>query len=146
MRVLGGEEDRLQYWQRRLADSVTANLSVARVNVWQESVGTSLNALESVISIYLAIGLVLSADFSLGMVFAYMAYKTQFLRRTSSLLDQIIAFRMLRLHVDRLADIMLTDEDKAFDREAISARTLSGRVELRGVAFRYAPTGPGSTS
>ncbi len=142
LRVLGGEDDRLQYWQRRLADSVTANLAVARVNVWQESVGTSLNALESVISIYLAIGLVLSADFSLGMVFAYMAYKTQFLRRTSSLLDQTIAFRMLRLHVDRLADIMLTDEDKAFDREAISARTLSGRIELRGVAFRYAPTDP----
>ena len=93
-------------------------------------------------SIWLAIGFVIDGGFSVGMVFAYMAYKTQFLTRAVSLIDQGIAFRMLGLHLERLSDIALADQDVSFAAVAVPRKELKGRIELRGIRFRYSPSDP----
>jgi ATP-binding cassette subfamily B protein RaxB len=74
------------------------------------------------------------------MVFAYLAYKSQFTQRGSSLIDQAIAFRMLGLHLERLSDIALADQDVSFSQAPVARTDLKGRVELRDVRFRYSPT------
>jgi ATP-binding cassette, subfamily B, bacterial CvaB/MchF/RaxB len=84
----------------------------------------------------------MDGGFSVGMVFAYIAYKTQFLQRAASLIDQMIAFRMLGLHLERLSDIALADSDKSFGSEMLTGMPLQGRLELRDVSFRYSPNDP----
>ena len=142
LRVLNGEENRLGYWERRINDSFESSLKLARINVWQDTVSTCITSIEVIISTYVAIGLVVSGGLSLGMVFAYMAYKTQFLRRSASLVDQIVSFRMLRLHLDRLSDIVLSDDDRAFDNNIGAPRILLGRIELINISYRYSPEDP----
>jgi ATP-binding cassette subfamily B protein RaxB len=76
------------------------------------------------------------------MVFAFLAYKAQFIEKAGALIDQGIAFRMLGLHLERLSDIVLAEEDKSFV-ESIDAETeLKGRIELRDAYFRYSPSDP----
>lgn len=84
----------------------------------------------------------MSGGFSVGMVFAYLAYKAQFLGRAASLIDQAIAFRMLGLHLERLSDIALAEQDTAFTQAPMKKQELEGRIELRDVCFRYSPTDP----
>jgi ATP-binding cassette subfamily B protein RaxB len=76
------------------------------------------------------------------MVFAYLAYKTQFIQKASSLVDQMFLYRLLSLHLERLADIALTDQDVSFEHQAPVFRELQGRIELRDVSFSYAPNEP----
>jgi ATP-binding cassette subfamily B protein RaxB len=77
------------------------------------------------------------------MIFAFIAYKTQFLQRSASLVDQLISFRMLRLHLERLADIALAPQDPGFaDLPAGAGGSVTGRIELRGISFRYSPSDP----
>lgn len=142
LRLFSREMTRHAFWQSRLTESTNANVSLARIGIWQTTANTFIIGLENIVSVWLAVRLVIDGGFSVGMVFAYMAYKTQFLQRAASLIDQGIMFRMLALHLERLSDIALADTDRSFSGEDIPQRSLSGRIELREVNFRYAPTEP----
>jgi len=143
LRLFNRETARHALWQTRLTDSVNAGVSLARIGVWQSVANTMIFGIETIVSIWLAVGFVIDGGFSVGMVFAYIAYKTQFLQKAASLIDQTIAFRMLGLHLERLSDIALADQDLSFAHEAPTAGApLGGRIELRGISFRYSPTDP----
>lgn len=139
LRLFNREAQRHALWQTRLTDAMNASVGLARVNAWQQAAHTLTLGLETIISVWLAIRFVIDGGFSVGMVFAYMAYKSQFLEKGALLVDQMIAFRMLGLHLERLSDIALADQDASFTREQAPRQELTGRIELRGVKFRYSP-------
>lgn len=142
LRLYNREMLRHSQWQGRLTDAMNAGAAQARLTAWQSTGGTLLTGLENVVSIWLAVRLVIDGGFSVGMVFAYLAYKTQFLQKATSLVDQVAAFRLLSLHLERLADIALTDEDVGFRRTGEGAAVLRGDLELRDVAFSYGADEP----
>ncbi|MEO8722018.1 MAG: peptidase domain-containing ABC transporter [Sphingobium sp.] len=142
LRLFGREAERHVLWQNRLADATNAGLGAARISIWQSTANTLLFGLENILTIWLAIRLVLAGGFSVGMVIAYLAYKQQFLSRAATLMDQGIAFRMLGLHLERLGDIALEDEDRGFGDGVDHQIPFSGHIELKGLVYRYSPTDP----
>lgn len=142
LRLFNRESARHAQWQSRLTDSYNAGVGLARVGIVQQSANTLIFGLETVITIWLAIGYVIAGGFSVGMVFAYIAYKTQFLQRAASLIDQGIAFKMLGLHLERLSDIAMADQDTSFTQIAPLKAEYKGGLELRNVRFRYSPSDP----
>lgn len=142
LRLFNRESTRHAFWQSRLTDSMNASVSLARLGAWQSAGNTLVFGIENVVSVWLAIRFVIDGGFSVGMVFAYMAYKTQFLQKAASLIDQGIAFRMLGLHLERLSDIAMAEQDASFAQAHVPGPELKGRIELRNVSFRYSPTDP----
>jgi ATP-binding cassette subfamily B protein RaxB len=80
--------------------------------------------------------LAMSNVFSVGMLIAYLAYKDQFAGRISALIDKLIEFRMLRLHGERLADIVLTPPETDAG-SAIEQAPRGFGISARGLSFRY---------
>ena len=119
-----------------------ADVSLARIVIWQSSANAVIFGLENVLTAWLAIGFVMDGGFSVGMVFAFVAYKTQLLIRAVSLIDQGIAFKMLGLHLERLSDIALADQDKCFAQAEPPRAEFKGKIELRDIRFRYGPHEP----
>jgi ATP-binding cassette subfamily B protein RaxB len=76
------------------------------------------------------------------MLYAFMAYKEQFLSKATNLIETGIQYRMLDLHLDRLSDIALAEREQDRHGEGLVAREVRGAVELKGVSFRYADTEP----
>lgn len=142
LRLFNREMTRHAQWQTRLTDSMNAGFSLARIGIWQSTANTLIFGLEMVIAVWLAVRFVIDGGFSVGMVFAYLAYRTQFVERAVALIDQCVAFRMLGLHLDRLSDIALADQDQSFIEDARAESMLVGRIELRDVSFRYSPADP----
>lgn len=143
LRLFGRETMRHALWQSKLTDAVNADARLARVGIWQSSGNTLIFGLENIITVWLAIGMVMDgAGFSIGMVFAYMAYKNQFTQKAAALVDQAIAFRMLGLHLERLSDIAMTEEDRSFGSGGDTETDLKGRLELRKTFYRYSPSDP----
>jgi ATP-binding cassette subfamily B protein RaxB len=142
VRLFNHETMRHAMWQSRFTDSMNAGVRLARVGIWQTAASGLIFGLEAIAAVWLAVGFVIDGGFSIGMVFAYMAYKTLFLTRVASLIDQSVAFRMLGLHLERISDIALADEDPSFGPGAEGHTPFQGRLALRGVAFRYSPSDP----
>jgi ATP-binding cassette subfamily B protein RaxB len=80
----------------------------------------------------------MDGSLSLGMLFAFMAYKQQFIDRAVRLVEKAIEARMLDVHLERLADIVLAEAEPPRPPARPAAR-LRGAVELRHVGFSYAP-------
>lgn len=143
LRLFGRETLRHALWQTRLIDSVNANVRLSRITIWQSTANLLIFGIENVVTIWLAVGFVIEgAGFSVGMVFAYIAYKNQFIGKSAALIDQAIQFKMLGLHLERLSDIALSEEDRSFVVSPETTTDLVGKIELRDIHYRYSPSDP----
>jgi ATP-binding cassette subfamily B protein RaxB len=79
----------------------------------------------------------LDGHMTVGMLFAFISYKAQFADKAVRLLEKAIELRMLRLHLDRLADIAMSEQEAGLDRPPGYERTLRGEIEVRDLSFRY---------
>ena len=98
--------------------------------------------LERVAVIWVGALLVLDQRFSVGMLFAFLAYKEQFAQRVSALIDKVVELKMLRLQGERLADIVLADARAGSRRAGAPRRRPTPTLELRDVGFRYSDAEP----
>ena len=76
------------------------------------------------------------------MIFAFMSYKQHFTEKAVQLVEKALDFRILGLHLERLADIALSPLERGHDQRLAYTRQIEGRIELRNVSFRYAETEP----
>ena len=137
LRLAGRETIRHAVWQHRLSEALGAKFAHERIKVWQAAVSTLLWSVEIVAVTWLAVSLAIEGGFTIGMIFAFLAYRMQFAAATKSLIDKATELRMLGLHLDRLSDIALNDEDRGFDEPMAQPVPLKGDIELRGVSFAY---------
>jgi ATP-binding cassette, subfamily B, bacterial CvaB/MchF/RaxB len=137
LRLAGRETTRHAVWQNRLSEALGATYANERIHVWQTTLGVLLGALEIVIVTWLAVLMAIEGGFTVGMIFAFLAYRFQFATATRSLVDKATEFRMLSLHLERLSDIALTEEDRGFAEPGAQPRPFRGEIELRGVTYAY---------
>src|SRR5262249_35004114 len=97
---------------------------------------------ENIIIIYLAARLALDNALTVGMIFAFMSYKAQFVERAVMLVEKVLDYRILGLHLERLADIALTSLERGYNQPLAYSRPIEGAIELRDVCFRYADADP----
>ena len=93
--------------------------------------------LENVVTIYLGARLALDGALTIGMLFAFMSYKQQFLDKAARLVEKLIELRMLDLYLDRLSDIALAEREPGLDQLPQLTRALEGAVEIRDLSYRY---------
>jgi ATP-binding cassette subfamily B protein RaxB len=79
---------------------------------------------------------------TVGMIFAFMSYRQNFTEKAVQLIEKAIDFRVLGLHLERLADIALTPMEAGHDQPIAYFQELQGRIELRNVYFRYSENDP----
>ncbi|MBT2189014.1 peptidase domain-containing ABC transporter [Sphingobium nicotianae] len=141
LRLAGREAMRHAYWQNRLTEALGARYLHERTKAWHETAKTLIPAVELVIVIYLAMRASMAGALSLGTLFAYLAYRQQFVQAGQSLLDEAVELRLLDLHLEQLADIAHTEEDLGFS-EPLMQPSFEGRIALRNVHFSYGPQEP----
>lgn len=140
LKLFGQETQRLNIWQNSHAESVNKGYRLAK---WGISAGVAnqlLFGIEGILIIYLAAHAVIAGDMTVGMLFAFMAYKSQFTSRMSALIGLVVQFKMTKLHLERLADIALTEKED--DGSATLGRTICGQLNLNNIRFRYADNEP----
>ncbi len=136
IKLFGREVQRQGLWQNRYADALNANIKVSNLTIGYGAINQFLFGLENVLVIFVAATLVLNGEFSVGMLFAFIAYKVQFTGRMSNLIEKLLQFKMLALHFDRLADIIKTKKEA----DLIGSATMKPgdeTLELNDITFRY---------
>jgi ATP-binding cassette subfamily B protein RaxB len=142
IKMFGCESQREAVWANRRVDTVNAETAVARLQAGFKAANDVLSGLENIVVVCLGGLAALDGRLTVGMLFAFVAYKTQFTEKAGRLLDKAIELRMLRLHLQRLADIALTEPETGLDRPTGYVRPLLGAIEVRGLSFRYSEDEP----
>ncbi|ATP26969.1 ABC transporter ATP-binding protein [Chromobacterium violaceum] len=142
VRLFGRQEERRIGWMNALAEQFNADLRIARLSLSFQTANTLLFSAERVIVVWLAALAVMDGRFSVGMLFAFLSYKDQFSQRIAALIDKLFELRMLRLHGERVADILLTEPEPELNDVEIDPAHVQPAIELRNVSFRYSDSEP----
>jgi len=140
LKLFNREDDRLRRFMNLAVESTNAGLSVQRQVLSFSTLNGLLVTFENAAILFLGAKLVLGGQLSVGMLIAFLGYKAQFMARASALVDQALAFKMLGLQTERLADIVLAEPEPRMGAGAHRvSEAAGGSIELRNVRFRYAP-------
>ena len=142
LKLFNRESEREGQWLNRYSDVVSTNVRLGRAKIAFTTINDVIFGLESIIIVYLAARLALNNTLTVGMIFAFMSYKQHFTDKSVQLIEKALEFRLLGLHLERLADIALTPLERGHDQALAYTRQIQGRIELRNVFFRYAETEP----
>lgn len=136
IKIMGREAERESVWRNLYANAINASISVSKFQISLTSIQTLVTGLQTVIVIYLGARSILAGDgFSLGMLFAFLSFRQIFTDRSSALIYQFIQFKLLSLHLERLADIVSAESEVS--EMSIPQLDVQGAIEMRGVSFRY---------
>jgi ATP-binding cassette subfamily B protein RaxB len=137
IRLFGRSEERRASWMNALVDQFNADLRIAKLGITYQNANAFLFNSERVLVIWLAATLVLDNTLSVGMLYAFISYKDQFSSRMTSLVDKVFELKMLRLHGNRLADIVMTEPEVSSQDFEIDTSAITPSIEFRNVSFRY---------
>jgi len=142
LKLFGREEDRRSRWQNLFVDVQNRDVRIERINIFLANGKTFVIAIETLIVFGWGASFVIAGQagqpgsFTVGMLLAFMAYNYQWTSRVTTLIDHAAELRMLRLHAERLADIVLAAPERDLPCER-DLDDLEPSLELRDVSFRY---------
>jgi ATP-binding cassette, subfamily B, bacterial CvaB/MchF/RaxB len=142
VKIAGVEQQRESGYANLMNETVNHDLLLAKLGLGFSSASGLIFGVERIATIWTGALLALDSVFSAGMLIAYLAYKDQFAGRIAALIDKWIEFRMLRLHGERLADIVLAQPDASGDPAFESRLPVHAGIDVRGLSFRYADSEP----
>ena len=145
IKVFNRETERCGLWTNCRIEVLNADASVARMRAAFRSANELVFGIENVLVIYLGATAVLDGGMSVGMLFAFMSYKMQFVDKASRFVEKAIEFRMLDVQLERLADIVSHSAEPDLAQPSTAEayrRPLQGSVEVRNLSFRYGDDEP----
>ena len=138
IKLFNRQEERQARFMNLVVDAMNATIVTRKLDLTFDVGHKLVFGIERVAMIWVGALLVMDHVFSIGMLFAFVAYKEQFAQRVSALIDKFIEVKMLRLQGERLADIVLAEPEPA---ELMgSSQDLAASIDLRGVYFAYSDT------
>lgn len=141
IKLMGREAEREGDWRNLYSDVINASLASGQLGITSSFIQSLIGGVQSVLIVWLGARMIIDGDgFSVGMLIAFLSYRQTFTSRVSGLIGQFIQFRLLRLHLERIADIVTSEPDPVAD--SMAHEPAQGAINLRDVSFRYGMSDP----
>lgn len=132
------EDVRKSTWLALFVNTINAGLYTQKLGLLFGFINGVIFGLENLIIIYWGAKLVIEGSFTVGILMAFIAYKNQFGERVSNLIDKFVEVKMLNLHGERLADIVLEKTDKNDYLPLIEQKDTSVYdIQVNNLSFAY---------
>jgi ATP-binding cassette subfamily B protein RaxB len=141
IKLFNAEEDRQARFMNLVVDAMNAHIATRKLDLLFGVLHKLVFGLERVAVVWVGALLVLDHRFSVGMLFAFLAYKEQFAQRVSGLIDKLVEVKMLKLQGERLADIVLAEPEPRVEIASRDSGVPVG-IELDDVSFGYSDAEP----
>ncbi len=159
VKLFGREAQRESSWRNLFARYINSSTHYGKLMIWQNLGQSLLSGLQLIAIIYFGVSQIITPNgsaFTLGMLFAFLMYRQLFTTSLTSLLQKLISFRLLGLHVERISDIVLTRPEAGLElksehkpelpksglKSKVEQSPIKGQITLDNISFRYSPTEP----
>lgn len=142
VKLFGKEPERHSVWQNYFVETINSGIRLGKFNITFSSIKNIIFGLENIIVVYIAATQVMSSLLTIGMLYAYMSFKSQFTDKISNLVDKLIQFKMLSLHLERLGDITQAEEEKNLDSDFFIVDSSVTSLVLNDIHYKYGNNEP----
>lgn len=135
------EEDKVfKKWYELFTKTVNSKISLDKTNIKIELFEDFIMDIQKIVIVWLGAGLVISGNITIGVLFAFMAYQMLFTQRVYIFIKNIFEFKLLKIHVDRVNDILFQEDEKniygVINKKEFNDN-ISGKIEIRNLYFKY---------
>ncbi|WAC49753.1 peptidase domain-containing ABC transporter [Asticcacaulis sp. SL142] len=142
VKTMAAETQQETQWSNQYSTLIKRNLESARFKFSVDAVHQGLDVLVTTSVIYLGIMAIIAGNLTVGILYAFMAYKGQFTGAVTKVVEQFIQWKLSDIYSMRLADIVLNPKEEGIDRVETALPELQGQIYLENLSFRYAPHEP----
>jgi ATP-binding cassette subfamily B protein RaxB len=142
IKTMSGESKRESVWANKQAELIRTGQASG---VASGLVGSGRSLVEfatTVALVYIAAHAAIAGTITVGAIYAFMSYRTQFASRAGNMVDQLVRWRLLEVYTARLADVVLTEPEKGLESDHSALPSINGSLELDRISFRYGPSDP----
>ena len=137
VKLFGKEAERERAWQDLFVDSINAGVRVTRLNLGYDALSGLLLGIEGVLIVFVGAQQVLSGALTIGMLYAFIAYRTHFSNAMNSLITQIVQGLMLTLHLERISDIAFAEQEPGLVAQSSFTAPVRGALRAERLSFTY---------
>ena len=142
LKIFGKEAQRENVWQNCYADKLNTNIRISKFGLIYRFINHIISGIESIIIMVLGAMAVMHGEFTIGMLMAYMTYSRQFMEKALGMVEKVIEYRMVSLHLERMADIALTEPEHDLKEEGGNQKAMQGGIRVHNLSFRYSEQDP----
>ncbi len=132
-----GESIRENDYLNRLVDVSNASVRVGYVELSYELFSNGIRSFLYLVIVYILAKEVLAQAFTIGMLYAFLAYFDRLMGAIELLTSEVLKALMLRLHLDRLAEITETPAEPVADRPPVIDTHAEHVLALEAASFAY---------
>jgi ATP-binding cassette, subfamily B, bacterial CvaB/MchF/RaxB len=143
IKVMSGESHQEAQWSNRYLTSLRKKMTSGNFTSSIDAGQQVFDVIGTVLIVYSGVTSIMTGELTVGVLYAFVAYKSQFTLALSRVVDLIIQWRLSEIYTSRLSDIVLSPRENGIDiLEPADLPPIEGRIELESVTFRYAPYEP----
>ena len=134
VKALAGESERLTVWQTHLVDKLNLDVRSARIGMYSGAGLSALGEAEQIAFLGAGVLALFNGRITLGALFAFMTLRGRFSAALGALIALFQQAYMLRLHAERLGDIV---EHEAEPEDGLPVARFRGAFEAQELGFAY---------
>ena len=135
LKIFRKETLRENIWQNNYADKLNSGIRLARLGLISQFSNQIIFGIEHILIVLFGAILIMKNEFSIGMLLAYISYRQQFVNKAQSMVDKVMEYKMISLHLERVADIALTKPEE--DVIGMEPQGVQGNIEVKNLSFSY---------
>lgn len=142
IKLHGHEAIRESGWRNRYAEVISATYRRRMVDIRIELAEGLLFSASFLLTVYLGALAVMDQRLTIGLLLAFLAYRSSFTGSATALIAQLQKWRLLGLHLERLSDIVGEKPEQILLSRAREAPKAGPALRVDGLSFAYGPTEP----
>jgi ATP-binding cassette subfamily B protein RaxB len=142
IKLHGHEAVRENGWRNRYAEVISAGYKAQIVGIKVDLAENLLFGLSFLIAVYVGALAIMDQKLTVGLLLAFLSYRSSFTSSATSLVGQLQKWRLLGIHLERLSDIVGEKKEQIRITGPRRALMAGPGIKLDEVTFAYGPTEP----
>lgn len=142
VKALGLLPQRGNHWFNLNIDAANASIRQQKLDMLFGGTNALIGACSQVVILWLGATMIMNEQMTLGMFVAFNAYRGQFAERAANLINLALQLRILSLHSDRLADIVLTEPEQSKPMQLVLSENQQATLTVENLMFQYDSLSP----
>jgi len=133
------EAMRENLWRNRYADVVSARYRSQIYKIATRLFESLLMGGQLLITVYVAALSIMSDEMTIGLMLAFLSYRSSFMSGATSLIDHAERWRLLNLHLERLSDIVAEPRENVLAAAPRTGLLPAPAIRADQLSFAYGP-------
>ena len=136
----GIEKQRTRHWQNSFADYINTGYQLSHFQLATSSLQTLIFGIDHIATIYFGSRLVFELELTVGQLMSFVFLKQHFTSSVSAMIPKLMEIRLLRLQLERVADITFTEAEYEVSEPPLMPIEIEGRLTVKNLSYRYPGT------